>query len=171
MGADKPKAEQTPEINESPFPSLLIWAVVAFLAVALFQFAAFSDEDEAPELGPKEETKLEKRLKEIDDAEQYALIANENGWYPCSHSGRTTYYLLAGEVWKYGTTTKRRFGRYTISELEEKNVTYLIQFRGTISECLKEELRKLFYYPYLPENLARPEKDRLPRPPYNSKYQ
>ncbi len=52
-----------------------------------------------------------------------------------------------------------------------KIMSYFVQFKGTISECLKEEQRKLFNYPYLPENLGRPEQDRLPRPPYNSKMQ
>ena len=36
---------------------------------------------------------------------------------------------------------------------------------------MKEEQVKLYFYPYLPENLIRLENDRLPRPPYNSKMQ
>lgn len=150
---------------------MLAVASILLIAGVIISELSFSGDKGVSLLSPRDEAKLQKRLKEIDDAEQYALIANEDGWYPCNHPGRTTFYLLAGEVWKYGTTTKGQFGRYSISYLEERNVFYFIQFRGTIAECLKEEQRKLFNYPYLPENLVRPEKDRLLRPPYNSKMQ
>ena len=168
MGADKPKTEKTPEINKSPLSFLFIWTVVAFLGVALFQYADFSDEYEVPKLSPKEELKLQKRLKEIDDSEQYALVARMDDWYPCLHSGRTTCYLLAGEVWKYGVTSKGEFGRYKANFLLKNKVSYVTQFEGTFSECLKQEQIRLFSYPFLPENLARPQEERLPRPPYNS---
>lgn len=95
-------------------------------------------------LGPQEEAKLQKRLKEINYAVQYALIADENGGYSCNHPGRPTYHLLKGEIWKYGTTTKGQVGRYSLKFLEKANVSYIVQFRGTITECLKEEQRKLF---------------------------
>lgn len=146
-------------------------AVLLLAFIGLFLPGDFKNEYEAPKLDPKDEAKLFKRLNEIDEAEQYALIAIDRGWYPCNHQGRAVFYLLPGEVWKYGTTTKGQFGRYSIKYLAGVNVSYLLQFRGSISECLKEEQLKLFYYPYLPENLARPEKDQLPRPPYNSKMQ
>jgi hypothetical protein len=174
MGADKPQAEK-PDTNtqnaQSLFPLMLISVVVLLVIVARFSTTDFKEGNEAPVLSPKEAAKLDKRLREIDDAEQYALIANANGWYPCNHPGRPTFYLRTGEVWKYGSTTKGQLGRYSFKFLEKMNVYYIVQFQGTISECLKEEQRKLFGYPYLPENLVRPEKDRLPRPPYNSKMQ
>ena len=122
-------------------------------------------------LGRNEEERLQRRLQEIDDAEQYALLAEVDGWYPCNHPGRKTYFLKESEVWKYGTTTKGKEGRYGYKYLQNLQVSYIVQFQGTIAECLKEEQRKLFNYPYLPENLARPESDHLPRPPYNSKMQ
>lgn len=67
--------------------------------MALGYLASSEGHDETPALSPREEKKLQQRLKEIDDSEQYALLARANGWYPCLHSGRTTCYLLAGEVW------------------------------------------------------------------------
>ncbi len=170
MGADKPQVERTEGGFPPIIPVLLLGAVVFVLSIALLS-RIFTGETEAPKLKPQEEAKLLKRLKEIDEAEQYALIAIAPGWYPCNHPDRATFYLLAGEVWKYGTTTKGQFGRYSIKYLAGINVSYLLQFRGTIAECLKEEQLKLFYYPYLPENSTRPEKDQLPRPPYNSKMQ
>lgn len=174
MGADKPRTE-TPDIGtqntRTPFPLILFGMVLLLLIVARLSNADFKEENEVPKLNPRDEAKLEKRLKEIDDAEQYALIATVNGWYPCNHPGRPTFYLLAGEVWKYGATTKGQLGRYSYKYLEKMSVSYIVQFQGTIAECMKEEQRKLFGYPFLPENLARPEKDRLPRPPFNSKMQ
>jgi len=171
MGADKPQVKRDETETRMSFLPLLLAAAMLLVAVALFSKMAFEGGNDAPKLNPQDEAKLQKRLKEIDEAHQYALIAIDAGWYPCNHLGRTTYYLLPGEVWKYGTTTKGQVGRYRVNYLEEINVFYIVQFRGTISECLKEEQRKLFNYPYLPENLARPAKDRLPRPPYNSKMQ
>ena len=49
------------------------------------------------------------------------------------HPGRLTYYLRIGEVWKYGTTTKGRLGRYSIKYLAEAKVSYIVQLEGTIS--------------------------------------
>lgn len=174
MGADKPHARRrTPYTSKPqiPVPFLLLGVLFLWALVALFQPRDVTGEYNAPKLSPKEEAQLEKRLQEIDDAEQYGLIALEDGWYPCKHPGRVAVYLLAGEIWKYGTTTKGQVVRYSLKYLTEINVYYFIQFKGTISECLKEEQRKLFNYPYLPENVARPMKDRLPLPPGNSKKQ
>ncbi len=167
MGAEQPQLEKAYTETQISYLPIMIGVVVMLLSLVIY----FNGESEAPKLSPKEEAKLQKRLKEIDEAEQYALIADDNGWFQCNHPGRTTFYIQIGEVWKYGTTTKGQFGRYSISYLARGKVSYIVEFEGTIAECLKEEQRKLFYYPYLPENLARPKKDRLPRPPFNSKMQ
>ena len=171
MGAEEPEWGRQSSKTQPILP--LILKVVATLLVSFVIFSVVDSTEEAqvPKLKPKEEAKLQKRLKEIDEAQQYALIAIDEGWYPCNHSGRTTFHLLPGEVWKYGTTSKGQVKRYSIRYLGKTNVSYVIQFEGTIAECLKEEQRKLFYYAFLPENLARHAEDRLPRPPYNSKMQ
>lgn len=171
MGADKLQAGKPDTKTKVSFSLIFFGAAVMLVVIALFSKASFKGENDIPKLSPQDEAKLQKRLKEIDEAEQYALLAIDAGWYPCNHPGRATYYLLPGEVWKYGTTTKGQIGRFSIKYLAGINVSYIVQLEGTISECLKEEQRKLFFYPYLPENLARPEKYRLPRPPYNSKMQ
>ena len=166
MGAEKPKSGKTSATTQK---SILPLGAVATLLIALVIFTKvyFNGENEDPKLKPKEQAKLEKRLKEIDDSEQYALVAGVNGWYPCLHSGRTGYYLYTGEVWKYGVTSKGQFGRYTESFLFKNKVSYIVEFKGNIAECLKMEQIKLYNYPFLPENLARPPEERLPRPPYN----
>ena len=168
MGAEQPKYRKAPAETQKSVLPLFIGAVMILLGVALFQKIYFNGESEFPKLSPKDEAKLQKRFKELDDSEQYALVASIDGFYTCMHSGRSTYYLLAGEVWKYGVTSKGVFGRYTASFLFKNKVIYITQFKGNIAECLKMEQIKLFNYPYSTENLERPPEERLSRPPYNS---
>ena len=167
MGANKPelpKPETQIQANyRLPFTVFALFLV----AIILFPKIEYDEEYGKPKLHPKEEEKLRRRLLEIDDSEQYALLAETDGWYPCLHSGRSIFYLKAGEVWKYGVTSKGQLGRYKTDFLIRNNVSYFTQFNGTFSECLKQEQIKLFNYPYLPENLARSKAERLPRPPFN----
>lgn len=170
MGAAKPTFDKIyqPPRHGAPFPFIPFALLALFaLLVSMPRKAAMPD-PEVPVMSPLDQEKLSKRLREIDDSEQYALIAEGDGWYPCLHSGRTQFYLHAGEVWKYGVTSKGQTGRYSISFLTKHNVSYLIQFKGNFAECLKQEQIKLFNYLYLPENTARSPENRLLRPPYNS---
>lgn len=164
MGADKPVIKE--RASSSRTIILLPVGVAILIVVALFRTLDFTAVGGHSPLSPKEELKLQKRLKEIDDSEQYALVAKMDGYYACLN-GPPTYYLKAGEIWKYGVTTKGELGRYKGKFLFQNNVTYIVQFRGNIAECLQQEQIKLFMYPYLPENLARPTELQLPRPPYN----
>ncbi|MCB0532007.1 MAG: hypothetical protein KDD14_07385 [Saprospiraceae bacterium] len=168
MGATKQVVEKPIIREKRPVPPPLIGLAIFVIVVLLFLKIGLEAAYTAPKLHPKEEGKLIKRLKEIDDSEQYVLVATVDGWYSCLHNGRTRYYLKTGEVWKYGVTSKGQFGRYSAAFLVKNRVSYLIQFKGTYSECLKQEQIKLYYYPFLPENLARAPAERLPRPPYNS---
>ncbi|HPH54145.1 MAG TPA: hypothetical protein PLY62_08835 [Bacteroidales bacterium] len=165
MGADKPEIKKIHTQTPLPFVPILMGGII--LIVALFKATDFSSDNQEPKLSPKEEAKLEKRLKEIDDSEQYALIAVESGYFACLHSGKTVCYLQAGEIWKYGVTSKGEFGRYAGKFLRNHRVSYIAQFKGNMAECLKQEQIKLFNYPFLPENVARPLEERLPRPPFN----
>ncbi len=171
MGATEPWG-QPPETKTSQRrkPAFLIM-LAALLITVLIQKLFMEGSLSGSKLSPKERKKLEKRLREIDASEQYALIAIEDGWYPCLHSGRTQCFLKKGEVWKYGVTSKGRFGRYSIEFLSQNQVDYKVEYIGPNSECQKREIIKLYNYRNLPENLARPEKDRLRLPPYNSKKQ
>lgn len=169
MGATKTPLQQYPPQGpktKNPLP-LLIAGAFALVLCAL----AWSDVVEyfkgEPRLIPKYQRQLERKLIELDEADQYALIATTDGMYPCLHSSRALYHLRIGEVWKYGVTAKGERGRYTAQFLQDNAVSYIIQLHATFSECLKEEQRKLFTYPLLPENLARKEDGRLLRPPYN----
>lgn len=167
MGTGKPELKPPKAEPPKSSPSAMLRVTAILVALVLPAVIYFTWESPAPALSPQEESKLEKRLKEIDDSEQYALVATLDGWYPCLHSGRTTYYLKKGEVWKYGVTSKGKFGRYSLAFFHKYVIYYFVQFKGTFSECLKQEQIRLFNYRYLPENLARPPGERLPRPPYN----
>lgn len=167
MGAGKPDLRPTESHPTKPILLAVVRVVAIVMALALPAVIYLAQQSEFPALAPREEARLQKRLREIDDSEQYALIAKVDGWYLCLYSGRATCYLKKGEVWKYGVTSKGKYGRYTPDFLLDNRVAYLVEFKGNFAECLKQEQIKLFNYPYLPENLARLPADRLPRPPYN----
>lgn len=142
------------------FVFLLIMAVAPFLIF---------DELGNPSLSPKREGKLKRELDKLDEAEQYALLANNNGYYPClsckaSGVDSIQVFLFRGEVWKYGTTTRGEKGRYR-NTLVDKNLRYTPQFVGTLADCLKQEKIKIYQYPLLPESLKRDF--HLIRPPGN----
>jgi hypothetical protein len=172
MGADKTEFEKPGKDEQHiQWTSKYFFYVLATFAVCfiiLFKTYIFVKATPDPKLSPKETGKLEKRLREIDDSEQYALKASVDGWYACLHSNRATVFLRKGEVWKYGVTSKGEFRRYNAVFLAKNRVFYFVEYSGTFSECLKQEQIKLFNYPYLPENLTRPFPERLPRPPFNS---
>lgn len=118
-------------------------------------------------LKPKREAERDRQMKKIDEAEQYALIANIPGYYECLHCPSKRVFLKTNEIWKYGVTNQGEKQRYTTQFFEQRGLRYLVQFMGTYSQCLVEEKRKLFEYPVLPENLARPDSLRLVLPPGN----
>ncbi len=167
MGAERPQVRRPRVKPQTPLPIVFIWFALLLIALVAVPTTQPEPTTTPSKLSSKEEKKLQKRLKEIDDSEQYALVATIDGWYPCLHSGHPICHLLIGEVWKYGVTSKGKLGRYTAVFLVENQVSYLVQYKGTYSECLKQEQIRLFNYRYLPENLARPPAEQLPRPPYN----
>ncbi len=123
--------------------------------------------DGAWRLKPKREVERDEQIKNINDAEQYALIANVPGYYDCLHCPSKRMFLHTNEIWKYGVTNQGEKQRYTAQFLAKQQLAFLVQFRGTYSQCLVEEKRKLFDYPLLPENLARPDPQKLVLPPGN----
>ncbi|MEM6696816.1 MAG: hypothetical protein AAF599_00370 [Bacteroidota bacterium] len=113
------------------------------------------DEDGNIQISKERQEKMERELEEYENAEQYALLAERDDYYPCpSCKNRGRIFLFKGEVWKYGVTTKKQAGRYP-NGLPAENLTYLVQLRGNIYQCLAEEKRKIYQYPILPENLKR----------------
>ncbi len=120
-----------------------------------------------PEIAPWRKEKLEKELKELNEAEQYALVVSVSGVFPCySCVDRNEIFLNTGEVWKYGVTRKGQAGRYK-SGLPFLGLSYSVQFEGNLQACFKEEKLKIYQYPLLKENLKRNKP--LIRPPGNKR--
>ncbi len=118
-------------------------------------------------LSPERRQKLEKELEELENAEQYALVAAKDEWYSCFNCpGEVKIFLHRGEVWKYGVTKKGERGRYGNWHVNQ-GLTYFVQFQGSYQECLKQEKIKIYTYAQLPENLRRQYP--LIRPPGNKR--
>lgn len=162
---EAPTSERKPGFG---FWCLLLFAIGAILLiVAQWEDADFLDQDEDgnPILSEERQQKLDKALQQLEEAEQYVLVASRNGYYPCFNCPDSTeIFLYIGETWKYGTTTKGEKGRYG-NILSRQYLTYFVQFQGDIAACKKEELLKIYNYAKLPENLKR--KRPLIRPPGN----
>ena len=152
--------------------NLYLGIIVVLLLAGLWMMAkrpsdkpVVYNEDGEVVLAPHRKEKLDKKLKELEEAEQYALLDIGNGWYPCFNCpDSNVIYLNKGEVWKYGFSTKGKT-RYPAAFYKMMRVEYLTQLVGTIEECMQEEIRKIINYPTLPEALARPVI--LIRPPGN----
>lgn len=127
-----------------------------------------TDADGNEMLSPERQRKLDRELREIDNAIQYALLATANKYYPCYScpDGSKTIFLNIGEAWKYGSTRVGETRRYPNKNYGASDLTFLPQFHGTYTECLKMEKIKIYNYPLLPE--AKKRKIRLFRPPGNT---
>ena len=165
------KASSTKERQRTLQPGnrfMFLWLCIALLIVGAVKFKEVVVwVDGKPQLSEKRQAELDKRRKEIMDAEQYVLLAQSPGWYKCLHCVGGRIYLNHREVWKYGVTMKGEKGRYTKEFLSSRNLQYVVQFRGNYAECLLIEKEQIFAYPLLPENLRRPDKFKLVLPPGN----
>jgi len=174
LGSNKWKARRNLPKGKTVIPIyLFLFFITVGLGVLLITLSAndeepFTYDDEGvPKISEERKAKLKYELEKLDQAEQYALLAEVSGWFPCFNCPDTTHiFLVSGEVWKYGVTTNGR-NRYSPGFYTNNRLVYFPQFRGPLQECLKEEKRKIYYYPVLPENLKR--KIRILRPPGNKK--
>lgn len=161
------KLSSSVTVPENPKPGKgfsFLWLVALIgVSITLWEMAGAKkspiviDEKGNATLAPHREKKLQKELGEIDNAVQYALRASESGYFPCytCPDGKGTIYLQKGEVWRYGTTRKGENGRYPSGDYGVPNLTFVPEFVGTYSECLKMEKTKIYHYPLLPEALKR----------------
>ncbi len=123
------------------------------------------DEEGNPQPSRQRLEKMEREMKFLEKAMQYALAANKNDYFPCfSCAIGVSIFLKKKQIWKYGVTTKGEKGRY-IDSLHRAGFLFVPQFHGNIEECLREEKRKIYFYAVLPENLERTVP--LLRPPGN----
>jgi hypothetical protein len=156
---DDVRVREKPRLPFSPFK---------IVGVILFLFLLFAAIADLNLLAPERAEKLKNLFKKIDEeAEQYALIARVSKFYPCISCNDTMIvWLNKGEIWKYGVSINGEKGRYTAVFLNNADLQYVMQFRGSLSECYKAEKIQIFLYPFLPENLKRGA-EKLFRPPGN----
>jgi hypothetical protein len=158
------------EPEQEPKRPHFFW-VVLILFLILFAFwkgvdFLIIDDDGAVQLAPERQDELDRRLKNLQKAEQYVLIARYGGVYPCFNCGTaSTIRLLKGEIWKYGTTLQNGRSRYSSSWLGKSNLVYITEYEGTPVECLELEALKIYKYAILPENTKRAKP--IIRPPGN----
>lgn len=162
-----PQMELEPPLLQ-PNPKNWIWLLL-FAVIGIYAAINWEDyvveKDGKLELSPKRKAKLKKETEEIDNAEQYALIVKEAGYFPCLNCGdRNTIFLNVGEIWKYGTTRTGEKIRYK-SEPFDPRLRYVPEFFGNYAECLKMEKLKIYNYVLLPENQKR--ESPIIRPPGN----
>jgi len=148
--------------------AVLIGSYQLFLGKESKASPVVTDDEGNVTLSPERQAKLDKELEEIDNAEQYALVATVDGFYPCltCPDASGTIYLYVGEVWKYGVTRVGEKRRYPNQNYGAPDLTYVTQFIGNYTECLKMEKTKIYSYPLLPE--ARKRDVILIRPPGNA---
>lgn len=75
----------------------------------------------------------------------YELRAIEEGDYYNVRTKQYDAHLKPGEIWKIGETTKGE-RRYKIDSYEQKNFMMIPVFRGTKTEILVEEKRRIYNY-------------------------
>ena len=82
-------------------------------------------------------------------ADQYALVAVEDGWYPVMERGfkdpQYAVFLKEGEVWKYGKTINPAT-RYSEAWLIKMGLRYRPQYSGATNTALALEKSKILKY-------------------------
>lgn len=149
--------KQSPPPKPFPWWLLLFFTIIATILL-MYRGTDFIVEDDEGnlQLSEKRQQKLERKLKELEEAEQYVLLARATGFYPCySCPDSSEIFLLPLEVWRYGVTTKGKDERYGDEYLRDNRLIYFRQFTGSLQACLIEEQKKIYAYALLPENLKR----------------
>jgi len=145
-------------------PNIFLCLLALILIFGAKEFIEYTEEGSAI-LSSERAAKLAKELEELDNAEQYVLLAAKDGYYPCfACVDKSRIFLRKGNIFKYGVTRKGEQGRYGEWHVDQ-GLLYFIEFQGTLQECLREEKLKIYNYAIHPENLSRSIP--LIRPPGN----
>ena len=143
------------------------WGLISNQKSLDWDDVAYFDEQGEPQLRDWRRKDFDRQVEELELAEQYALLAVENGYYICYHCNSRICYLQKGMVWKYGVTRKGASGRYSTKWLISMNLTYKTELMGTYQECLIQEKNKIMLYPIHHDNMVREVTERMARPPGN----
>jgi hypothetical protein len=92
--------------------------------------------------------------KSAAKVEQYALRANESGFYPVLRRGfkeaQELVWLNKGDVWKFGTTKNpaSRYSQRVLDSIGQYGVKYSREFQGSKNEALVLENMKILNFLY-----------------------
>ena len=104
---------------------------------------------------------LQRQQREIETAYIcYKLNANVDKYYDCPACYRKRFFLLAGEIIKYGITSKG-IDRYPISEFYRERKTFIPIDTGSLEEMRALELELIGLYPLRLENQIRPYREEV----------
>lgn len=161
------------ERNNRPKPIIWFLLVLGCLIVYSvynsqgYEEVVTTDSEGNPVLTPDRQAEIARRQnKNIEEAEQYVLIAIAPGYRECYLCPGGKVWLEAGEIAKIGISTNSK-NRYSIEYYEHHGVFYQMEYRGDLTTAKNREIGRLGSYPLLPENLKR--KNKLLYPPLNSK--
>jgi len=168
----KPILEPKPK---KPFP--IVWLLLGSVFLVFVMYFSYQKSvkkdknDQIVDISENQKQKFRADSLKLMNCVQYALIARNDGFYErCDGQGKV--FLFKSEIYKYGVTChKVPQNRYSTKYYTENNVLFVQQFIGHRAACEIEEKRKLYYYPALPENIKRPENQRLILPIGNCKTQ
>jgi len=158
----------SPKPNRFP-PGAAILFVLLAMAALKWEDVARRLKDGSWGLARERQKEMDYTLDRNENAEQYVLIAVVSGWYECYLCEDGKYWLNKGEIAKIGITTNPA-ERYSQKWLENNLVEYVIEVEGDLAKVRKAEIERIGSYPFLPENMARPEEKRLVVPVFHKTY-
>lgn len=146
---------------------LLFVGISLFLLMAALKFKDVAEfRDGEWRLKEKRREEINRKTREVDEAEMYHLLARSSHYYPCYLCQSKKIWLNAGEIAKIGSTTTPN-KRYSDEWLNRNDVNYVTQVKGNLAAVRKAEISDIGAYPLRPENLNRLPKYRLVVPPFH----
>lgn len=152
------REEQPPTGNDRGLWVLFLCVIAVCLYMGFRHYEEVVEEDKRGNALLREERleDLQRQQREIETAYIcYKLIANVDKYYNCPSCYKNRFFLLAGEIIKYGITSKG-IDRYPMSELYKERITFIPIDTGSLEEMRALELELIGLYPLRLENQVRP---------------
>jgi hypothetical protein len=155
--------DRPPDKNGLVFLILIACITSAGIYMGFRHYEDVVKEDERGNVALREERiqDLQQQQWDIEAAYVcYKLTANTDKYYDCSTCYLRKFYLLRGEIIKYGITSKG-IDRYPVSELYKEKKIFIPMDTGSLEEMRALELELIGLYPLRLENQIRPYRDEV----------